>query len=306
MIIRPFLASSEIPNPIRFPVIASPKIDGVRGMCHDCTLMSRNWRVIPNQRIIVDFNEPILHGLDGELAVGSRTAKNLMQNTTSGVMSEDGFPDYTYWVFDYYTSPTVPYKDRLLNLEQWFQRPDWSHRFPRIKLLEWLFVENQEQLDAYEEKCLAEGFEGVICRSLDGPYKPMLPGKGDRSTAREGYMFKLKRFIDGEAVVTGYEEFYHNANAATVGPLGKTERSSHQANKIPMGKLGAFLAKDIKTHQIVRLGTGFTDEQRRAYWLIRDEIVKNGWIAKYKHFNHGVKEKPRHPVFLGFRDKRDM
>lgn len=304
--IRPFLAASNPPTDIRFPIIASPKIDGVRGLCHECALMSRNWKVIPNQHLIEQFDHKVLHGLDGELAVGSRTSKNLMQTTTSGVMSEDGVPDWTYWVFDYFTTPEVFYKTRLDNLVEWFARPDWQHRFPRIKLLEHVVIHNQDELDRYEEKCLSEGFEGVICRSFDGPYKSCLPGKGDRSTSREGYMFKLKRFKDGEAILTGYEEFYHNANEATVSALGRTERSSHKANKIPMGKLGAFLGKDIKTHKILRLGTGFTDKQRQDYWSIRDQIVSEGWIAKYKHFDHGVKEKPRHPVFLGFRDRRDM
>ena len=69
--------------------------------------------------------------------------------------------------------------------------------------------------------------------SPDGPYKC------GRSTVREGYLLKLKRFADGEAVILGCCEQMHNANAAQQDAFGRTKRSSHKDNKIGKATLGA-------------------------------------------------------------------
>jgi DNA ligase-1 len=52
------------------------------------------------------------------------------------------------------------------------------------------------------------------------------------------------------------------------------------------------------------MGTGFTAEERARIWSIRTSVV--GMLVKYKSFLVGVKDKPRHPVFLGFRDEEDV
>jgi DNA ligase-1 len=62
--------------------------------------------------------------------------------------------------------------------------------------------------------------------------------------------------------------------------------------------------RDIETGVDFHIGTGFNDAQRKEIWESR-----GGWlgkIVKYKSFKVGVKEKPRHPVFLGVRMKEDM
>ena len=52
------------------------------------------------------------------------------------------------------------------------------------------------------------------------------------------------------------------------------------------------------------IGSGFTEEQRREIWNKKVELI--GSIVKYKYFEVGVKDKPRFPIFLAFRDKKDM
>lgn len=39
-------------------------------------------------------------------------------------------------------------------------------------------------------------------------------------------------------------------------------------------------------------------------WNKQVELI--GSTVKYKYFEIGVKDKPRFPIFCGFRDKRDM
>jgi len=40
------------------------------------------------------------------------------------------------------------------------------------------------------------------------------------------------------------------------------------------------------------------------FWGARDELI--GKLKKYKFMPHGVKDAPRHPVFVGFRDACDL
>ena len=137
-----------------------------------------------------------------------------------------------------------------------------------------------------------------MLRHPDGPYKH------GRSTAKEGWLLKVKRFEDSEARIIGFSELMHNANEAKRNELGHLERSSHKANKVGKQMLGALTVQDLKTKVEFDIGTGFTEDQRRLLWATGDNLL--GKVVKYKSQPTGVKEKPRFPVFLGFRDKVDM
>jgi hypothetical protein len=73
-----------------------------------------------------------------------------------------------------------------------------------------------------------------MLRDPNGPYK------FGRSTRKEGYLLKLKRFCDSEAEVIGVVELMHNGNEAKTNALGRTERSTRKAGKTGMGVLGAL------------------------------------------------------------------
>jgi DNA ligase-1 len=115
-------------------------------------------------------------------------------------------------------------------------------------------------------------------------------------------MMKLKRFLDDEAVVVGMEELMHNANPAFTNELGHTAHTSHQANQVPMMKLGALVVewKGLR----FKIGTGFSDAERHNIWC--NGTRNFGRVVKFKYLEVGMKDLPRHPVFLGWRDKEDM
>jgi DNA ligase-1 len=140
---------------------------------------------------------------------------------------------------------------------------------------------------------VADGYEGVILRAPHAPYK------FGRSTVREGYLLKVKRFQDSEAQIIGYEEEMHNGNEATINALGYTERSSHAENRTGKGTLGALVVRDLVTKVEFKIGTGFTPAERLKIWALRHEHLDD--VVKYRFFPVGVKDKPRHPSFLGFR-----
>lgn len=298
---KPMLAATlEHVSKVQFPVIASPKLDGIRSLVIQGQLQTRSLKLVPNLHCQKLFGSRQLEGLDGELIVGPPTAKDVYNQTTSGVMSRDGEPDARFWVFDY---AAVKYPDGYEKFSKRLERVDDLVRRSKNKAvmkLPQITILNEDELDAFEVQCLGQGYEGVMLRDPNGLYK------FGRSTVREGGLLKLKRFEDSEAYIIGAVEQLQNLNEAKVNALGYKERSSHKANKVGKGVLGAFKVRDLKTGVEFEIGTGFNDAQRRDFWAnsLGGQLV--GEVVKYKYQPVGVKDKPRFPVFIGFRDPRDM
>lgn len=294
-LIRPMLAVAlKDVNTAPLPMLASAKIDGIRALGQVNKLVSRTLKDIPNIATQEYFG-PVCHGLDGELVVGNPWDKNLMQQTNSGVMSEHGDPEAKWYIFDVWDMPAdTPYYIRAREAKARVQEIN----NPRVVWHPQVIVNALPELKQLEENTVALGYEGLMLRSINGPYKM------NRSTLREGYLLKVKRFEDSEAIILGVKELETNTNEATTDERGFTKRSSHKAGKEAAGVLGALLVKDTKTGVEFEVGTGFTAEQRKNLWEGRRFLP--GMIVCYKHFPIGVKDKPRFPTFKAFRDKRDM
>jgi DNA ligase-1 len=285
----PMLAKDADPKLIRFPVLASPKLDGVRAIKKDGKLLSRKLLPIPNLALQAFFAH-VPEGYDGELIVGDPRADDCYNKTIREVMTINGPNTACYYIFDRWDLPySFHERSKQISANLGF----------RVTVLTQVLIGNQEMLDTYEQQCVDAGYEGIMIRSLDGPYK------FGRSTPREGYLLKVKRFVDSEAIILGMEEKMHNANEATVDETGHTKRSTHQENQHGLNTMGALRVKDCKTGVEFKVGTGFDDATRKYYWSLRD--APNLWpVIVYKSFPVGVKDKPRHPVYKGIRDRRDM
>lgn len=305
-LIRPMLASPTKPKDLqtlRFPLLASAKIDGIRALCRrnpetgKPELVSRTLKLIPNKATQERFAREEYVGLDGELVVGLPTDKNLMQQTTSGVMSEDGDPNAQWYVFDKWD--VLNDEDYDLGFAPYFIRAKIAKHHAVGEGVWWVghpVIHNLNELYALEESWVNEGYEGMMLRDPNGPYKM------NRSTLREGYLLKVKRFEDDEAEVIGYKEQETNNNEATMDERGFTKRSTHQAGKVAAGILGALLVRGISGRWNgveFEVGTGLTREQRINLWEGRKYL--NGKVITYKHFPIGVKDKPRFPTFKSFR-----
>jgi DNA ligase-1 len=274
---------------IRLPALLSPKLDGIRCLIIDGVACGRSLKALPNKYVQKLFGRSELNGLDGELIVGSPTAKDVFQQTSSGVMSIEGEPEVMFHVFDDFHE-SGGFQRRLHTAQR---------RIKKAKCcvaVDHHLIQVADDLNHWEEDYLTLGYEGVMLRHPDGPYKH------GRSTAKEGWLLKVKRFEDSEAKILGVTELMHNANEAKRNELGHLERSSHKAGKVGKKMLGALMVKDLKTGVEFDIGTGFTEDQRKLLWA--QDLV--GRVVKYKFQPTGVKEKPRFPVFIGFRDAVDM
>jgi DNA ligase-1 len=299
---KPMLAGKleDRKEPLDFPVLASPKIDGIRCLIVEGMAMTRSMKLVPNLHIQNVLGSKIFNGLDGELVVGNAFGADVMTRTSSGVMKIEGEPDFTFCVFDDFSRG-----------DSFFHRLEGAntrvaavvnsmemHGYP-IKTVPHEWIHRQEDLEEFEAKCLAAGYEGIMIRDPAAKYKY------GRSTAKDGALLKVKRFVDSEAVITGYEEEMHNGNEATVNELGRTERSTAQAGLTGKGRLGVLLGKDLKTGATVRCGSGFTAKERQEMWDLRHLLP--GMLFTYKFFpTAGFDESPRHPVWKSLRDRRDL
>lgn len=306
---RPMLAAkvSDV-HALRYPLLASPKLDGIRCVItYEGRALTRALKPIPNVHVREWLEAHCPRGWDGELML---PAPATFQDVSSCFMNQTARPplDWFYAVFDWMPNSEAgvgaPKRKGacVVNYgETAFERLGrlrWDP-LPHTRRVTSVCVDRPEDLLAFETRCLAAGYEGVMVRDPQGPYKH------GRSTAREGWLMKLKRFEDGEAEVIGFVERQHNTNAAQVSELGLTKRSHARAGLVGNNALGALQVRDLVTGIEFEIGTGFDEDQRRTFWENRAYIA--GRVAKYRHFAaSGVKEKPRFPVWLGWRSKEDM
>lgn len=285
MTFKPMLASPANLDIVKFPVLASPKLDGIRCVVHEGQAKSRMLKPIPNHYVRETLSSPRMHNLDGEIVTFTDGKLDDFNTTQSKVMSQDGeVEDFVFYAFDHFGSPALPFVERHLRV------PYATDRYQR-KLPHEL-VQNLEDLHKLCEQHIQLGYEGTMIRSPNGLYK------FGRSTAREQGLLKIKRFHDAEAVVVGLTELMRNGNEATTNALGRTERSSHKANMIPSGTMGTIVANWNGVE--FEIGTGYTQQQRQEYW----HSLKPGTKITFKYQELSKYGVPRFPVFLGIR--RDL
>lgn len=279
---------------LSYPLGASVKLDGIRCLRIDGKTLSRSFKPIPNKYIQAQMaNLP--DGLDGELVTYNQDGTCRTFSEVQGdVMSEDGEPNFRFEIFDYVKNTLEKvYTMRILDLKSLALPSFCTLVLPTI-------INNETELLAYENQALSQGHEGIMTRSLGGGYKC------GRATFKSQDLIKIKRFVDSEAVIIGFEEKLNNENEATKDELGHTKRSSAKAGLVPANTLGTFLVRDIHDGREFGIGTGkgLNDELKKLIWTNRDKYM--GKIIKYRYQEVGTKDLPRIPSFQGFRDPRDM
>ena len=270
-------------------IFASPKMDGIRALMIGKELLSRTFKAIPNNFIRTSCEKSLVDGLDGELLT-----KDF--NLTAGdVMREAGEPDFHYYIFDYVKdSLTKPYLERIEDLKK-LKLPEFCIKVIPVK------VNNVEELYAYEEKCIQDGFEGVCIRLGSSPYKE------GRGTLNACDLVKIKRFSDAEAKVVGFIEQVENTNEKTEDAFGRGKRSSHKEGLVGKDTLGALTVEVVNGDfkgVTFNVGTGFNDKNRQEIWDNQKKYM--GKLITFKYQPIGSVDKPRIPVFKGWRDKGDM
>ncbi len=271
----------------------SEKLDGIRCIIFGGVAYSRSLKRIPNLSVqaYVNYHAEAMEGMDGELIVGDKNAPDVFNQSTSGVMRIEGEPNFTFWVFDRY-HPTQTWLERYRRLQNLAFTP------ARVQLLKHHPITEDADIDDFEAEMLAQGAEGVMLRDENAKYKC------GRSGTKIPELQKVKRFVDNEFEIIGWEPKYTNTNAATVNELGRTARSTAKEGMVALDTMGSLILRTSKGDTF-SCGSGMTDAIREDLWERRETLM--GQLAKVKYFDVGNGYNvPRFPVLVGIRHKDDL
>lgn len=294
---QPLLAAKcENIDTLRYPLFASPKLDGIRCIVINGEVLTRKLKPVPNHHVRHTLLSclPRQMDFDGELGLFNPIAP--FEEVSSAIMSHEGHPRFKYRVFDVINS-----SDYASRYDKVIQATDQMTVGDYVDPVAQHVVNTPGELQGYINSCAAAGYEGVMVRSMNGRYKC------GRSTVREGILLKIKSFDDEEAIVIGYVEQMANNNEAVIDERGYTKRSSVAANKVGKRILGALKCR-FEDGAEFDVGTGFNNAQRVDLWLHRDTLL--GEVVRIKHQpppgGRKSGQAPRFPVWLGIRHKDDM
>ena len=285
---KPLLAGKFDSEKAKFPYAATPKIDGIRFLMVGGAALTRSFKPIRNEYLQKILSSNLPEGIDGELTSGSTFQE------CSSIMRIKGEPDFKVWIFDFVNpkGEVKPYKERMDELRKFenFNIPSYEILFPTI-------VSNQEQIDQLMINNLNAGYEGLMLRDPNGIYK------FGRSSVKENILLKVKEFMDDEAEIISFREKMINTNEGLKDNFGRTKRSSCQDGLKPSGTLGGFILRNSEGLEF-SCGSGLNDALRDEIWKNKSKYL--GKLVKYKFMSKGIKDLPRHPVFMGFRDETDL
>lgn len=311
---RPMLASNLVERGVsrlgelKYPCYASFKIDGYRCLIWHGRAWTRSGKEHEARgvRELARALEDRLHlgdwALDGELIVPGQN----FSKAGGWLRRQDFRGPLRYVIYDL-VAPGLGFRTRLDVMKHMQgQLEEQEARGLEHLPLRWLrhwWVENEQELLDLEQAALEHGDEGLCTRDPYAEYKHK------RGTLRDQCLLKLKRWDQAEAKVIGVLPRMENLNPQEEQAWGLTKRSSAQDGLVETDALGALEVVGINGPWAgveFRVGSflGLDDEDKREAWRNREQL--NGQILTYKWLPIGSKDKPRHPVFLGWRPDWDL
>ena len=279
--------------PIQFPCYVSRKLDGIRLVKHEGRAKTKSLKSLPNKHITKFVEAHLPERIDCEIICGAPNLETTYNTTFRGAMTIEGEPEFTLYVFDYADDTAGYCHERIKRVEE------LCKGIPNVVVVEQILVHTMEQLEELYDQFLAEGYEGLIARTLTGTYKY------GKCTPKEAIQFKVKPHADKDCLILSVHEGSTNNNPAFINELGGTSRSTDASGLVPSGMLGYFLAQDVESGETFRLAPGKLKHDERI------EILKNaakyvGKFAKYRSMDYGVKDKPRHGRWYQWRHEADV
>lgn len=302
----------DVSDKQRFPLMAFPKIDGVRGCrLEGDGLHGRSMDPFKNSALSGMFSDPVYSGMDGEITInGWLTGFDVPEgetlcSLTTGLCNrakikkgETALPTNAVWnVFDFLHPDVV----HLPYMQRWdaLRRAVEEYTPAGVVLVPWRWVNDAAEARAFEIEMLDLGYEGAIFRD------PNALHKSGRATERGNDFWRFKPVSDKDAVVLSIEEADQNTNEAKTNSLGRTERSTSKAGLIGKGMIGTLICRDVETGATIRVGAGCMNHTQRVDWFInQNEIV--GHPIKYRSLDTGVLNAPRQARFITRRPLSDL
>lgn len=283
----------EVLDEVTYPVRVEPKLDGLRCIAVKqdgiVTLYTRNGTVLESMVRIkaaleaADYDNIVLDG-EGMAADWSQSSSIMMSGRGSDKDRKKDDSDLVYNVFDaimlkeWLTQEGVMgYGNRVGIVAQVVERVN----SPCVCRVPHVLAQDEKQLLEFFQKCMDEGYEGVMLKTLGAPYV----------WKRSDNIRKLKPCVTYEGVVVGHYE----------GRRG-TKRE---------GLFGGFELL-LPNGVVTRLGGGFSDVLKASIQLDGPDTYV-GRIAEIEAQPDPMTPdgltadgKARFPVFIRFRDESDV
>lgn len=279
---------------VKYPYsLYSRKLDGLRAYYKDGVAISRTNKphkteplahITAQLKQFVDYDAWVY---DGEIIYLNPDGTEDFTKAISLARSDNRTPECDnlyYCIFDMIqkeafenkTPDVATFKDEYTRMKAHLgiveEKRDWYVTSqPNILLLKQV---DETGLEELQQNRIKYNYEGIMIRNADAHYE----------YKRSNNIRKIKEMQDTEVKLLGME--------AGTGKFANT--------------LGAMVA-DYNGYEL-KIGSGFSDEQRKHYWQHRDEYV--GKYVKVKYFEKTVNqqggESLRFPIFLCFRDPETM
>lgn len=178
----------------QFPLLADPKLDGMRMTKDKNEAISRKGKPILTVPHITESLEEFFESsnvrLDGEIYNHEyKEDFNTLMSVARRAKPDEEDLKLSKEKLQYHVYDTFMPEDPLasaLSRKQWLDL--YAIDTPYVKIVEWEIVNNEAELKAVKIKHLLAGYEGTIIRSLDAPY----------INKRTKHLMKIKEFITEE------------------------------------------------------------------------------------------------------------
>jgi DNA ligase 1 len=299
---RPMLAPNEKVDlsQIKYPLLASTKLDGIRTIFMNGRMLSRSLKEIPNKQLqekfqpLKDFSKKFNTILDGEMYGNGMSFQQITHFVMTQDLEGEELPnELKFNCFDciYQEGKDVDFQVRYV-----YTRTVEKHFSDLMFCLEQEIVTRKEDVEELFEGALEGGFEGLILKNPKSKYK------FGRATLKSGDMYKVKPFLTFDLRVIRIEERMENTSESFKNELGKSTKHSFKDSMIPTGIAATFVVMYNGMEQKVCL-TG-TEEFRREIWNNQNKYI--GKMIEVKGMTLGSKDLIRHPTFMRFRLDKDV
>lgn len=278
-----------------FPKFVSMKYDGVRAIFKNGELLARSLKPIGNVQLkekyekLLDYSKEHDVIFDGEFYSHELS----FQEITSIINSDDKeVPgDIKFHCFDMVVKEKYDedFNFRLSNMNITLEQ------FDSVVIVEQTNVYNIDEVETCFESALKQGFEGLILRDPLGKYKC------GRSTVNEGLLLKVKPFETFDSKVIEVIERQENLNESQTNELGRSFKRNTKDDKKKTG-IASCLVTEYDGNEFRVTLTG-DEDFRKEIWDNKEKYI--GKMFEYKGMKIGMKDVPRHPVFLHWRKDKD-
>lgn len=280
--------------PVTYPVRVEPKLDGLRCIAvkqsGEVTFYTRNGSVLETLPQI----KAILEGMSVDDVVLDCEAMGKDWNESASVlMAKKTHKDDSNIVLNVFdVMPLADWKAQECNIP-YYKRNEIvvsvidaiandSKVHGRVQQVPHIMAKNEKELLAYFQECMDKGFEGVMLKTLDTPYK----------FKRSSNILKLKPCVTYEGVIVGDYE-------------GRTGTKRE-------GQFGGFVIELPPNGVCTRVGGGFNDALRAEIQLA-GAATYTGKIIEIEAQPDPltpdgltVDGRARFPVFVRFRSEKDV